>query len=57
METSLAELLLIAAVVYGLYRLLAPFQRFVERTILRALGETPVIDVEPVEPKKKRRKE
>ncbi len=57
METSLAEVLLVVAFIYGLYRLLAPLQRAVERMLLRLLGERPVIDVESVEPKKKHRKD
>lgn len=57
METSLAELVLVAALLYGLYRVLAPLQRRLEALILRLLGEKPMIDAEIVASKKKSPKE
>lgn len=52
--TSLAELLLLAGAVYGLYKLLTPLQRFLETAILDLLvGRGRLIDAETVSPKKK----
>ena len=45
---TLAELLVILAAVWGLVRLLRPFQRRVERLLLRMLGRDTVIDAEIV---------
>ena len=55
MALSLAELLLILAAVYVLYRLLKPLRVFLEKLILRGLDprESEIIDVEPVKKTKK----
>jgi hypothetical protein len=59
-ETSLAEIILIAAAAYGLYRLLIPLQRRLERWLLLWLApeKAGIIDAETVDdpPKKGRPK-
>ena len=45
---TFAELLVTLAAVWGLYRLLWPFQRRVERLLLGLLGRDNVIDAEIV---------
>ena len=56
MASSLAELVLLAVAVWGLYRLLSPLQRRLESLILNLLlGEDRILDAETVEPKRKPR--
>ena len=57
MGATMAELLLWAAVGYGLYRLLKPFQGWLEKKLGSLTGgqkrsKGVVIDVEPEKPKK-----
>jgi hypothetical protein len=51
MEITLAEVAVLGAAVFGLYRLLEPFRRSVERMLLRLLGsaKADVIDVKKEE--------
>jgi hypothetical protein len=57
MEASIAEILILAAVGYGLYKLLRPIQRRLETAIYRFLSgknrDERVIDVHPIRPNKK----
>ena len=54
MTSSLAELAVLAAGVWGLYRLLAPLQRRVESLILDfLLGKGRILEAETVEPKRR----
>jgi hypothetical protein len=48
MPTTLAELLLLVAAVWLVYRLLEPARRRLERALLRLIapGKTPIIDAE-----------
>ncbi len=54
---TIAELLLVAALGYGLYKLLKPFQDRLEKALTKAKGrrrgQGDVIDVEPETGKKK----
>lgn len=58
METTLAELILVAAAVVVVYRLLRPVQRWLEALLWNALDpqRREVIDVEPLEEKEGRGK-
>ena len=57
--TTLAELVLLAAAVYFVYRLLQPLQRRLESLLLRLIdpSKSPVIDAELVARDKKKPKE
>ena len=57
METNLAELVLLAAAAYGLYRLLKPIQVWLERLILALLDPKArdLIDAEVVSETHKKR--
>jgi hypothetical protein len=57
--TTLAEVVLLAVVVWLIYRLLAPLRRPLERLILRLLdpSKSDIIDAEIVPPNKKKREE
>lgn len=58
METSLAELLLVAAAIYALYRLLTPLQRRLEQLLLDLLlGKGRILEAETVATKKTKRKD
>lgn len=59
METSLAELVLLAAAAFGLYALLRPLQAWLERLILELLDpkSRELIDAEIVSETHKKRKE
>lgn len=57
MGATIAELMLWAAVAYGLYRLLHPFQQWLEKRLLKLANgkkgaKGSVIDVEPEKTKK-----
>lgn len=57
MGASLAELVVLAAVVWGLARVLEPLRRRMERAILRLIapGRADVYDADIVPPVKKRK--
>jgi hypothetical protein len=59
MPTTLAELVLLVAAVWLVYRLLDPLRRRLERSLLRLIdpSKTPIIDAEIVSRDKKKPKE
>jgi hypothetical protein len=59
MPVTLAELVLLVAAVWLVYRLLAPLRRRLERSLLRLIdpAKTPIIDAEIVSRDGKKRKE
>jgi hypothetical protein len=59
MPTTLAELVLLVAAVWLVYRLLAPLRRRLERSLLKLIdpAKNPIIDAEIVSRESKKSKE